>query len=129
MPARRTGRKSGSERLVSGPPPHRHLRESETFIVLEGELEFHRDGEPVRGGPGSIVHVPRCAIHTFRNVGAGPARFLVMVSPGGFERFFKRVGEPASDSGRPPVPEGPPDVAVLVALAREHDCEILAPGD
>ena len=23
-----------------GPPPHRHLREEETFIVLEGDYEF-----------------------------------------------------------------------------------------
>lgn len=27
-----------------GPPPHRHLREEETFMVLEGEYEFF-DGE------------------------------------------------------------------------------------
>jgi mannose-6-phosphate isomerase-like protein (cupin superfamily) len=112
----------------AGPPLHRHLRESETFVVLEGELEFWRDDEPVRARPGAVVHIPKGVLHKFRNVGNDPARLLVMVSPGGFERFFMELGEPAQDLSQPPVYDAQPDVAAVVSLALEHDCEIVAPA-
>lgn len=112
----------------AGPPLHRHLRESETFVVLEGALEFWRDGEELRAGPGAVVYIPRGALHKFRNVGSGPARLMVMVAPGGFERFFMELGEPARDLLHPPVHDSPPDAAAIVSLAREHDCEIVPPS-
>lgn len=112
----------------AGPPLHRHLRESETFVVLEGELEFWRDGEELRAGPGTVVYIPRGALHKFRNVGKVPARLMVMVAPAGFERFFMELGEPASDLSQPPAYDTPPDVAAVVSLAREHDCEIVPPS-
>lgn len=113
----------------AGPPPHVHLRESETFMVLEGELEIHRDGDPIIARSGSIVHVPAGALHFFRNTASHPARFLVMVSPGGFERFFKEVGEPASGGSEPPVPQRQPDVERITALARKYHCEISPPPE
>jgi hypothetical protein len=50
------------------------------------------------------------------------------MSPGGFERFFREMGEPARDLTRPPVQEGPPDIGAVVSLARRHSCEIEVPG-
>jgi hypothetical protein len=47
-----------------------------------------------------------------------------MVTPGGFERFFKEIGEPAADPSRPPLQDGPPDLGAVVAVARKHHCEI-----
>ena len=35
----------------SGAPPHRHTRESETFIVREGTLEVELEGEPACSAP------------------------------------------------------------------------------
>lgn len=112
----------------AGPPPHRHLREDETFMVLEGELEVHVGDETHRAQAGSVVHVPRGAVHFFRNTSPEPARFLVMVTPGGFERFFKEVGEEALDRETAPLPAGPPDVERLMAIAARHHCEILPPN-
>jgi quercetin dioxygenase-like cupin family protein len=44
--------------------PHRHPYE-ETFVILEGELDFEVDGEPVPAGPGTVVVVPARAVHGF----------------------------------------------------------------
>ena len=111
----------------AGPPPHYHLEEDETFIVLEGELEVHSNGKIVKATPGSVTHVPKGVMHHFKNTASQPARFLVMVSPGGFERFFKEAGEEATDREMPPVHEGPPDVERLVALAQKYHCIIPPP--
>lgn len=111
----------------NGPPPHRHHREDEIFYVLDGELEFLVDDDVFRGGPGTFLRIPKGTMHTFKNVGTAPARFLVTVVPGGFEKFFLEAGEPATDKDSPPAQEGPPDVEKLVATAAKYDCEIPPP--
>lgn len=101
----------------SGPPPHLHHRENEIFYILDGELKFLIGDETIRGVPGTLLRIPKGTMHTFKNVGTTPARFLVTVVPGGFEKFFLEVGEPAMDRTSPPVQEGPLDVEKLVAAA------------
>jgi quercetin dioxygenase-like cupin family protein len=112
-----------------GPPPHLHHREDETFYVLEGDMEFLAGGDTIRASAGSFVHIPKGTMHTFKNVGATPARFLVTVVPGGFEKFFFEASEPATDKSAPPAPEGPPEVEKLVATAAKYNCEIPPPPD
>ena len=65
-------------------PPHRHLNESETIYVLEGEFESVVAGEPRTLGPGDTVHVPAGVVHS----GGGQGRRLLVFAPGGIERFF-----------------------------------------
>jgi hypothetical protein len=90
-------------------------------------MEFWAGGETIRAGAGSFVHIPRGTMHTFKNVGTTPARFLGTVVPGGFEKFFLEVGEPATN-GSPP-PQSPPDVERLVATAAKYNCEIPPPPE
>ena len=76
----------------TGPVPHRHSREDESFYVLEGELEFRmgeRGERRIVAAPGTFVFAPRGIPHTFRNVGTTPARVLVIISPAGLEKFFE----------------------------------------
>ena len=72
----------------SGPVPHRHSREDESFYVLDGQLEFRVGERVIVAAPGSFVFAPRGIPHTFKNVGTTPARFLVIISPAGLEKFF-----------------------------------------
>lgn len=73
----------------AGPPLHRHEREDETFLVLEGEVTFQVDGARHVATPGATLHAPRGTTHTFRNLGRGYARMIVMITPGAnFERFY-----------------------------------------
>ncbi len=61
--------------------------------MLEGELEFVIDGEPVRATAGSIVVAPRGAVHAFPVAIDGTARFLNIHAPGGFERYLRALSE------------------------------------
>jgi quercetin dioxygenase-like cupin family protein len=46
-----------------GPPPHVHLREDETLVVLEGEVAFYLGEDRVLARAGDLVHVPRGSPH------------------------------------------------------------------
>jgi quercetin dioxygenase-like cupin family protein len=107
-----------------GTPPHVHSREDEAFLVLDGTLAFDVDGEPREAGPGDYVMLPRGVPHAFR-VASPTARFLNIVSPAGFERFFADFGEPAGSPELPPPPDGPPDVARMQAILRDYGIELL----
>ena len=75
----------------TGPVPHRHSREDESFYVLDGQLEFRmgeRGERVIAAGPGSFLFAPRGIPHTFKNVGTSRARALVIISPAGLEKFF-----------------------------------------
>jgi quercetin dioxygenase-like cupin family protein len=74
-----------------GAPMHRHAREDETSVVLEGRVAVQL-GETVHEvGPGAVIHKPRGQWHTFWNAGETPARFLEIIAPAGFEAYFARL--------------------------------------
>ena len=110
---------------AANPPMHVHRTEDEAFYVLEGEVEFFLDGAESRlARPGDFVFGPRGVAHRFE-VRTPEARMLVIGTPGGSERFFRTMGEPAA-SATLPVPR-PPDVERVVAIAAAHDVDILPP--
>lgn len=112
-----------------GPPPHIQHREDESFWVLEGELEFLVGEGTIRAGAGSFVHVPRGTLHTYENVGTGPARFLTLMVPAGLEKFFEEVGKPGTDVSSPP-PVDDAEIEKLLAAAPRYGVEIPPPpGD
>ena len=78
-------------------PRHVHANEDELFIVLEGEHEF-TVGETVFGvGPGAVVFAPRGIPHSHRRVVPRTGRFLTLVSPAGFEGFFRELSDAERD--------------------------------
>lgn len=48
----------------------------ELFMVLEGDVELELNGTTLRPQPGEEVLIPASVMHTLRNVGARPARWL-----------------------------------------------------
>ncbi len=96
----------------------------ETFYILEGELLFHVDGEEVRAQAGQTMAIRRGVPHAFLIV-SERARFLVMNTPGGHDRFFRAGGEPASSRDLPAAPQ--PDHARTMAAAEAHGVAFLGP--
>ena len=74
-------------------PLHRHNREDEYSYVLEGRMGALLGDDVVKAGPGDLVHKPRGQWHTFWNAGDEPARILEIISPAGFERFFRELSD------------------------------------
>jgi mannose-6-phosphate isomerase-like protein (cupin superfamily) len=70
-----------------GPPLHMHAF-AEAFYVLDGELTFQVGDELVTRGPGALAFAPAGSHHTLANRGSGPARYVLVCTPGGFERRF-----------------------------------------
>jgi quercetin dioxygenase-like cupin family protein len=70
-----------------GPPLHHHAFD-EAFYVLDGELTFQVGDALVTRGAGELAFAPRGAVHTLANLSDRPARYLLVCTPGGFERRF-----------------------------------------
>jgi mannose-6-phosphate isomerase-like protein (cupin superfamily) len=102
-----------------GPPPHVHAHEDEVFYVLEGNVEFLVGDRTVPGKPGSTGVLPRGVPHTFRNVGPSPSKVLVVISPGGFTRFFEEIDGKARS--------GPLSKEEATKIAERYGLTILPP--
>lgn len=117
---------------------HLHRNAEELFYVLEGQLDLlafepqartpdrwqswtSRTGATVaRGGPGSLLYVPRGCPHAFANPGPCPTRMIFLVSPSGHEHYQKELAELVAHA------TGPLDEAIAELRAR-HDIEQLTP--
>jgi uncharacterized cupin superfamily protein len=72
-------------------PRHIHQHEDEIIHVLDSELHVRCDGTTFTVSPGDTATLPRGLPHSFRVIGRDPARMLVIVVPGEFERFYAEV--------------------------------------
>jgi quercetin dioxygenase-like cupin family protein len=71
-----------------GANAHIHSRESETFLVLDGQVTFQVGDERFEVQPGGIVFGPPGTPHGFE-VGADGGRLLHLFVPGGMEGYFR----------------------------------------
>ncbi len=111
-----------------GTPPHVQRYDDETVFVLEGTYAVQIGQQTVELGPGGYVFVPRGTAHAYTNVGAGPARLLLLVSPGGIhELFLAEVGQPVAGPVARPEPDGRTDIAQVVAAAEKYGIEFQPP--
>jgi mannose-6-phosphate isomerase-like protein (cupin superfamily) len=94
-------------------PLHRHFGDEEAWYVLEGTLGFLVDGTELRAGVGEAVIVPRGAAHTYWNVGTGPARYVLVMTPS-IKAIIDELHGPAHK-----------DDATLAAIFARHDGEFL----
>ena len=76
-----------------GAPVHTHRNEDEYSYVLEGTLGALLGDEVVTAGPGTWVFKPRDQWHTFWNAGDEPCEIVEIISPAGFEDFFRELAE------------------------------------
>lgn len=109
-----------------GPPLHMHRREDEWFYVLEGELLFWVDRRTIKAGPDSFVFAPRNLPHTFI-VTSPTARYVVVAQPSGFDQFVRLLSVPAATRTLPPATLEQPTPDRMMAVAAQHEIEILGP--
>jgi quercetin dioxygenase-like cupin family protein len=97
-------------------PMHRHKNEDEYSYVLEGRMGAQLGDDVVFANPGDLVFKPRGQWHTFWNAGDEPARLLELISPPGFEHYFREIGELLAD--------GPPDPEKRAAISAKYELEV-----
>src|SRR6201990_3588081 len=93
------------------------------FGVGQAVVDAQRPPGPERGGvaddraqpttvvlgPGGHIPKPRGELHTMWNAGPEPARMIEVISPAGFEHFFREMADLSA--------AGPPQLPEVVALA------------
>ncbi len=104
-------------------PYHVHHREDEAFYLLEGTATFYSGNQKFQASAGATVFLPREIPHGFRT--DTPARFLVIATPAGFDRFVAEAGQPAQAWTLPE--PSVPDVARLTEIAARYGIDILGP--
>ncbi len=97
--------------------PHVHQRMTEAFYILEGTLTMHIGERTLIVTPGSFVLIPPGVVHTYGNPSDAPAKYLLMLSPGGFEQYLMELAEMIQSETTWP----PADMSKLNALADRYD--------
>lgn len=100
-------------------PPHLHHLEDEYSIVLDGEIGFRSNDQEVVLGPGGYIIKPRGEVHAMWNAGPARARMIEIITPAGFEGFFREFAD-MTDAG-------PPDFAEVAELAARYQLPFAQP--
>jgi mannose-6-phosphate isomerase-like protein (cupin superfamily) len=79
-----------------GPPLHTHDFD-ETFYVLDGELTLQLEDELTTAKRGDLVFAPRGVPHTLANLSGADVSYLLVCTPGGFERYFASLAAKQND--------------------------------
>ena len=107
---------------AQGPPIHIHHQTDEGFYVMAGHVGFVLDGVTTYGKPGTHVMVPKGHSHSFWNAGVRPAKCLLIISPPGFEQYFRELAAQLGDIN---TQEG--SIEVRKKLSEKYDIEVVGP--
>jgi quercetin dioxygenase-like cupin family protein len=108
-------------------PPHIHHREDEIFYILEGEVVFSVNDRTIKGLPGTLIFLPRDVRHSF-TIESEQYRMLIMVTPAGFEAWFREFGVPAPAMTLPPTNEPAySEVQRMLEAAPRYGLEFVLP--
>jgi quercetin dioxygenase-like cupin family protein len=100
-------------------PPHLHTLEDEYSIVTEGEIGFRSGDREAVLGAGGYITKPRGEMHAMWNAGNVPARMIEIISPAGFENFFRELTEL--------VASGPPEPSEIGEIAQRYGLQFGQP--
>jgi quercetin dioxygenase-like cupin family protein len=109
----------------TGSPPHTHPG-AEALYVLAGELDVHIGDDILAVGPGASFYYPAGTKEWFE--ATTTATVLATYMPGGIEKFFAEVGEPALVRDLPPPSDEHPDLERIVRVAAQYGMDIQLPG-
>ncbi len=97
----------------AGPPLHHHDFD-EAFYVLEGELTFALGDARFTRRAGELAFAPRNVPHTLAERSGRSARYLLVCTPAGFERYFDRIAAEHAGAEPPPQALGPIPETIVV---------------
>ncbi len=99
-----------------GAPVHTHHNEDEYSYILEGRFGIQLGDEVLEAGAGDLVFKPRGVAHAFWNASDEPARLLELISPAGFEHYFRELAPLLAAAQR--------DEAAVAEVVRRYGLDI-----
>ena len=109
---------------TQGPPPHTHQFYKESFVILEGEMEFFINGEIRTLKAGDVLDIPLNTLHTFENKTEKTCKFINIHSPKGFKGFFDEVGVSEEETNSQMASVSPEAVQKVMMSAANFDMHI-----
>lgn len=94
-------------------PVHTHAREDEFSFILQGQVTVMIADEVFTASPGDWIAKPRGIPHAFWNAQDTPARVLEIISPPGFEGYFREMADVAAHH--------PGDVERIMRIMQKYD--------
>ena len=104
-----------------GPTDHVHVGHDEAFFMISGQLRFRVGDGYKTATSGETIFASRGLAHGFSNSGDVEARYLVALTPSGYEFYFERLAAIVRASGAMPGPQE------LQALLAEHGTFLATP--
>lgn len=74
-----------------GARTHYHMKEDETFYVINGTLQFYVDGDQFCAPAGTTVYIPRNVTQSVRNVNTKPVHVQISFLPPGREYYLEEI--------------------------------------
>jgi mannose-6-phosphate isomerase-like protein (cupin superfamily) len=107
--------------LGMGPPPHRHDWD-EAYYILDGEIAFTIDGEPLKSRTGDFNYLPRNTVHSFKGASPTPSRVLIFATPAHGSEFFLELNSEVRSI--------PDDLVKIPQIGLRHGIEFMpAPAE
>ena len=106
---------------VQGPPPHLHNSFKESFLIIEGEMDFFVNGSISKVKAGESVDIPPNTLHTFANNSDKPCKWINIHSPKGFRTFFEEMGIPENEENATEKSLDPEIINKVMATASDFD--------
>jgi quercetin dioxygenase-like cupin family protein len=92
---------------------HLHRQHAETFYVLEGNVDFHIDGDWMTAVPGTTVHIPPGIPHAVTLPAGERGRMLMIFQPAGFDQYLAALARMTEQELG--------DAPRMAALAEQYD--------
>jgi quercetin dioxygenase-like cupin family protein len=70
---------------------HLHRQHAETFYILEGNVDFHIDGEWMTAAPATTIHIPPGVPHAVALPGGQTGKMLMIFQPSGFDQYLAEL--------------------------------------
>ncbi|KAL2811623.1 RmlC-like cupin domain-containing protein [Aspergillus granulosus] len=96
---------------------HYHREAHDVFLCLKGQVNVWANDQARTMGPGDFASVPPGVTHQYQILG-DRSEFIGLIVPGGWEEFFRFIGEPYAGAMWPMMDERNP-LEVLVPRLKE----------
>ncbi|OJD29142.1 cupin domain-containing protein [Diplodia corticola] len=92
---------------------HYHREAHDVFLCLKGNVNVWANDTARTMGPGDFASVPPGTIHQYQILG-DHTEFIGLIVPGGWEEFFRIIGDPYSGAALFPVDDEPRDPRLVL---------------
>jgi mannose-6-phosphate isomerase-like protein (cupin superfamily) len=78
-------------------PPHKHTNQNIVIYVTKGNFLFEYGDKSIKANSGMFLNFKSNIFHSYKKIGLEEGKLIMIISPAGFENYFKEEGIPIRD--------------------------------